>query len=160
MTDAQENPVAALLRRAAEGIRASVAAVPQDAWEGRPWAVEDCSEHRCPCIVYQGEYKPFGQPQVPPIQYVCDAETPEHAAYIASWHPLVAVAVAGWLDDDAERARLSMSLFDGNCCDGQACVHRHEPGWWHEGGEDGCTCFAGAVATARAWLGETGEGAA
>lgn len=167
-----ENPVASLLRRAAEGIRAAVAAVQQGAWEGRPWAVENCSEHECPCIVHQGEYKPWNEAQVPPIQYVADAETPEHAAYIASMHPGVGLALAGWLEDEAERARLSMGHFDGkDCCDGQECVHRHAPGWWHDGGEDaewscndpwtggedGCMCFAGAVATARAWLGETGE---
>jgi len=61
-------------------------------WGDRPWAVTECSgpepDHEgCPCIVYQGEYKPFEEPQVPPIQYVADAEEPEHAAHIARHDP-------------------------------------------------------------------------
>jgi hypothetical protein len=57
------------------------------AWGSHPWAVEKCSENDCECIVYQGEYKPFTEAQIPPIQYVADGETPEHAAHIARNDP-------------------------------------------------------------------------
>jgi hypothetical protein len=89
------------LRTAADKLRSLSSAVPRDLWGDRPWHVEQCSEQataECPCIVTQGEYKPFDQPQVPAIQYVADAETPEHAAYIAAMHPGVGVALAELLD--------------------------------------------------------------
>ncbi|WP_170313992.1 hypothetical protein [Streptomyces filamentosus] len=35
--------------------------------------------------------------QDPPVQYVADAETPEHAAYIALMHPGVSHALADLL---------------------------------------------------------------
>ena len=58
--------------------------------------------HECPCIVkVQGAYKPFDEPRVPLIQYVCDAEGPEYAAWIASMHPLVGLALADLLESFA-----------------------------------------------------------
>lgn len=95
MTPAEE------LRTAAKLMRERAEAADARAWAGKPWAVDQCAEDGCPCIVYQGEYKPFDEPQVPPIQYVADTETPGHAAYIASMHPGVALAVADWLDIEA-----------------------------------------------------------
>jgi hypothetical protein len=89
------------LRTAAEKLKALTSAVPSDHWPSRPWHVEACSEQamdECPCIVAQGEAKPFDEAQDPPIQYVADAETPEHAAYIAAMHPGVGEALAAWLD--------------------------------------------------------------
>ena len=112
-----------------------------------------------------------GKPPENPVASLLRRAAEEIRVKVASLPPAVAEALAGWLEDDAERARLSMGHFDGkDCCDGQPCVHRHAPGFWHDGGEDaewscndpwtggedGCTCFAGAVATARAWLRETG----
>jgi hypothetical protein len=88
-------------------MRERAGAVPQGAWKGRPWQAEECSDDEagnCPCIVSQGEYKPYLEAQVPHIQYVCDAESGQHAAHIASWHPVVALAVANWLEAEAERA--------------------------------------------------------
>ncbi|MFF8297708.1 hypothetical protein ACF07M_20240 [Streptomyces globisporus] len=96
-----------LLRAAAEKLRAAAAAVPSDDWGTRPWHVEECSDtdtmESCPCIVAQGEHKEFDQPQVPLIQYVADAETPEHAAYIVLMHPGVGLALAVLLDAEALR---------------------------------------------------------
>jgi hypothetical protein len=97
-----ESP-AETLRRAAKLMRERADAAPKGHWPALPWGVEDC-EHGCPCVVYHGEYAPFDEPQVPLIQFVCDAETPEHAEHIASWHPLAAAAVAGWLEAEAADA--------------------------------------------------------
>ncbi|MGW9245792.1 hypothetical protein [Streptomyces badius] len=95
------------LRAAAEKLRAAAAAVPSDDWGTRPWHVEECSDtdtmESCLCIVAQGEHKEFDQPQVPLIQYVADAETTEHAAWIALMHPGVGLALAAWLESAAER---------------------------------------------------------
>src|SRR5690606_6848263 len=81
------------------------AALPVDQWNGRPWHAEECSDTDdmtpCPCIVAQGEYRDFDQPQDPPIQYVADAENPEIAAFIAAMHPGVGAALAAWLDQAA-----------------------------------------------------------
>lgn len=95
------------LRAAADKLRKLIAAVPTQHWSDRPWHAEECSDtddtspNPCPCIVAQGEYRNFDQPQIPPIQYVADAETPEFAAYIAAMHPGVGAALAAWLDQAA-----------------------------------------------------------
>ncbi|MDK1473660.1 hypothetical protein QNO07_09530 [Streptomyces sp. 549] len=93
------------LRDAAARLRTLAGAVPADHWGDRPWHVEECSDtdtmQNCPCIVTQGEYRAFDEPQDPPIQYVADAETPEHAAYIAAMHPGVGLALATWLEHSA-----------------------------------------------------------
>jgi hypothetical protein len=60
---------------------------------------------------------------------VCDAESAEHAAHIASWHPAVAAEVADWLD--AEAAALE-------------CEPLEDTGTWRA-----------ALSIARAYLGET-----
>jgi hypothetical protein len=99
MTPAEE------LRTAAKLIRERAEAVSSPDWPGKPWQVTECSEHGCPCIVYQGDYKPFDEPQVPGIQYVADAESPADAEHIASWHPLVALAVADWLDAEYRHSK-------------------------------------------------------
>ncbi|MEV5854695.1 hypothetical protein [Streptomyces anulatus] len=103
-TPASDRP-ADQLRAAAEKLRAASAAVPSDDWGNRPWHVEECSDtdtmESCPCIVAQGEHREFDQPQVPLIQYVADAETTEHAAWIALMHPGVGLAMAAWLDAEA-----------------------------------------------------------
>ena len=181
MTDVPENPVASLLRRAAEGMREAAKAATEGPW----WFDEDENMWRLhgvhatipaqmdgliPEQVINHQILKAPKQGTPYAEY-----WPNEAdgAWITRMHPGVGLAIAGWLDDDAERARLSMGHFDGeDCCDGQSCVHRHAPGWWHDGGEDaewscndpwtggedGCMCFAGAVATARAWLGEMGDG--
>jgi hypothetical protein len=90
------------LRQAAATLEKLLAALPVDQWNGRPWHAEECSDTDdmtpCPCIVAQGEYRDFDQPQDPPIQYVADAENPEFAAFIAAMHPGVGAALAKWLD--------------------------------------------------------------
>ena len=100
------------LRQAAALMRERAEAAAQGDWPGRPWAVTECASPEdgsagCACIVYQGEYKPFDEAQVPPIQYIADAESEEDAAHIASWHPAVALAVADWLDAATEQARFT-----------------------------------------------------
>lgn len=104
------------LRTAATKLRALIDAVPSEHWGDRPWHVEECSEQateECPCIVTQGEYKPFDQPQVPLIQYVADAETVGHAHYIAAMHPGVGAALADWLEYHAAMSDRLHSLVDG-----------------------------------------------
>lgn len=94
------------LRAASARLRELIEAVPNDLWGDRAWHVEACSEtatNECPCIVTQGEYKPFDQPQDPMIQYVADVETTGHANYIAAMHPGVGKALARWLDEEADR---------------------------------------------------------
>lgn len=90
------------LRTAADNLRKLIAAVPTEHWGARPWHVEECSDtddmSSCPCIVAQGEYREFDQPQIPPVQYVADAESPDFAAYIAAMHPGVGTALAKLLE--------------------------------------------------------------
>jgi hypothetical protein len=96
---------AALLRRAATVLRERAQAVPSR-WPGRPWHVEECASEEdggCPCIVAQGKRAAWDQAQDPPIQYVADAETPEHAAWIATVHPGVGLALADLLEHAAAR---------------------------------------------------------
>ncbi|CAL9664316.1 hypothetical protein SUDANB1_07132 [Streptomyces sp. enrichment culture] len=89
---------------AADKLRKLIADLPVTGWGARPWHVEECSDtddmspSPCPCIVAQGEYHEFDQPQDPLIQYVADAETVEHCAYIATMHPGVGAALASWLE--------------------------------------------------------------
>jgi len=94
------------LRAATAKLRALAAGLPTEHWGDRPWHTEECSDtdgtSPCPCIVAQGEYQEFDQPQIPPVQYVADAETPAHAAYIAAMHPGVAILLAKWLDLEAD----------------------------------------------------------
>jgi len=103
MTDAADE-----LRTAAQRLRKLTGALPANDWGNRPWHAEECSDtddmSSCPCIVAQGEYREFDQPQIPLIQYVADAETPEFAAYIAAMHPGVGLLLAEWLDSAAEDA--------------------------------------------------------
>lgn len=93
------------LRAAADRVRKLVSDLPETGWGNRPWHVEECSDtddmSPCPCIVAQGEYREFDQPQEPLIQYVADAETVEHGAFIAAMHPGLAVALADWLKESA-----------------------------------------------------------
>lgn len=102
------------IRAAAKVLRETVCRVPQGLddnardWEGRPWQVEACQDD-CECIVYQGEYKPHTEPQIPPIQYVADAETPEHAAWIALMSPDKAEPVAALLEFVAGFCELTSS---------------------------------------------------
>jgi len=90
------------LRTAADTLRKLTGALPANDWGNRPWHAEECNDtddmSSCPCIVAQGEYREFDQPQIPLIQYVADAETPEFAAYIAAMHPGVGLALADWLE--------------------------------------------------------------
>jgi hypothetical protein len=92
------------LRKAAALMRGRAEALANDDWPALPWAVTECSDKEageCPCIVYQGEYGPYTEPQAPPIQYVCDAESAGFAEWIASMHPILGIALAGLLETTA-----------------------------------------------------------
>lgn len=109
MTAPVESP-ALTLRRAAERVRDLAAAATSPEWPDKSWRVEQCArsngqqiEGGCACIVYQGEYKPADEAQVPLIQYVADGETEAHAAHIAAWSPARAGLVAEILVGLADR---------------------------------------------------------
>ncbi|MCA1222436.1 hypothetical protein [Streptomyces sp. 8L] len=93
-----------VLRAAAAKLTDIVAKLPT-AWGDHPWHTEDCNDtddmSPCPCIVAQGEYRDFDEPQIPPVQYVADAENPELADYIATMDPSVGRALADWLEREA-----------------------------------------------------------
>lgn len=100
---------AAELRQAAQRLRELVAAVREAShtdWGDEPWRAVECAKRApgevsemCPCIVAQGD-TPLGK-AFPLTQYVADAETEQHAAFIAALHPGVAVALADWLETAA-----------------------------------------------------------
>jgi hypothetical protein len=104
------------LRAAADRIRKLVSDLPENGWGDRPWHVEECSDtddmSPCPCIVAQGEYREFDQPQEPLIQYVADAETVEYGAFIAVMHPGVGLALADWLEWQARALNGGIAIPD------------------------------------------------
>jgi hypothetical protein len=132
MADSADNPVASLLERAAKGMREKAEAATPWPWEatGADVVSRAADRHWAGACAANAEG--------------ADGE------HIASWHPGVALAVTAWLEREARRARDSMSL--------------EPPFWWcawcaSGWTTDGCECWDMAMALARAWLGETGEGA-
>lgn len=98
---------AAVLKRAAEHIRALATATYIRDEATAPWHVEECDSSEagdCACIVAQGYHSHPGAPRTG-VSYVADAETPEYAAFIAALHPGVGVALADWLEAVTSRAR-------------------------------------------------------
>lgn len=113
---------------AATRLRTLASALPANDWGDRPWHAEECNDtddtNPCPCIVAQGEYREFDQPQIPLIQYVADAENPEYAAYIAAIHPGVGLALGELLDAAAGLARAYPEMahdHDRPACDDYTC---------------------------------------
>jgi hypothetical protein len=103
------------LRQVIEGDLAEARGLLSEAWGDRAWGVEDCGDTAagyCPCIVYQGEYKPFDEPQVPFIRYIADAESPELAAWIAKHDLRSAIARC-----DAELAILDVCQRTGEAAE-------------------------------------------
>lgn len=93
------------LKEAAAKLREVASVVPSDRWGDLPWQTEECADEsmaNCKCIVSQGVNAEWDQVQNPPMQYVADAETPKHAAFIATMHPGVAGALATWLETEAK----------------------------------------------------------
>lgn len=94
---------AAFITAAAARLDQLIDALPKNEWGDTPWHAEECAEDEddgAPghtCIVAQGEYKPFDEPQVPLIQYIADCETPAHAAYIATMGAPLGEALAASL---------------------------------------------------------------
>jgi hypothetical protein len=84
------------------------------------------------------------------IDEIASADLTVRAQYIASWHPAVTLAVAGWLEQLAAEAEAFLHP-DGSCdrCD-----------LWFGNQDDTeadavCTCWDAALAVATAYLGET-----
>jgi hypothetical protein len=135
------NPVAVLLERAATGIREHAEAATPGPWEATGTDVLSRSADRhwagaCAANAADGD----GQ-------------------HIASWHPLVALAVADWLEAEAAVAG------PGGAVILMKTVVEHPRRFWCRRcerelylKEGACRCWNGAVAVARTWLGETGEG--
>jgi hypothetical protein len=114
------------LRQAASRLREGVAMIRESChtdWGDRPWAVTQCASSEtgnCTCIVYQGEYKRADEPQVPLIQYVADAETEAHAAWIARMGPALGLLLADWLDAEAN----AFEVYEGGSTDQALAVAR------------------------------------
>ena len=69
-----------------------------------------------------------------------------NALHIASWHPLVAPAVADWLDEAAGEAEAAVS---------SRLLCRRCGGWLADERENSCChCWDKAIAAAHAYLGE------
>lgn len=103
------------LRAAADKLRKHAGDARSDDWGHRPWQTEECDdkeEGSCACIVSQGEYQPFDRAQVPPIQYIADAELTVHAAWIALMHPGVGEALAVVFDKWARMGELDPDLLN------------------------------------------------
>lgn len=94
-------PDADLLRRAAALMRERAEAA---TWTAAPWGVDEIG------AVWAQEAD--GQP-IPISSRSTDAD----AEHIASWHPAVALAVADWLDAEAESHRADLvGPFPSACC--------------------------------------------
>jgi hypothetical protein len=94
---------AAVLKRAADKIRALATVLDSPEFPGLPWRAVECSDpdrDECPCVVVQA--RPGHDGLGAPMFYVADAETPECAAFIAAMGPGVGVALADWLDRMAD----------------------------------------------------------
>jgi Family of unknown function (DUF6221) len=90
-----ETEAVAWLREQVQARLAAAQAMLSEDWGDLPWAVTECVNGMrgdCPCIVYQGSYKPFRQPQVPPVRYIADAETPQIAQWIIANDPRRVIA--------------------------------------------------------------------
>jgi hypothetical protein len=98
---AELRAAASKLRRALDAVDAASNA-PNDS---RPWHAEECAEpchHKgCRCIVVQGEYPADDEENAPMVQCIADAETTEHAEWIATMQPAVGLALVEWLNDAA-----------------------------------------------------------
>lgn len=90
-----------------------------------------------------------------------DASYLADADFISSMHPLVALAVAGWLDAAAAGAKEYLVLDTPECGHAEPpCDCDRSPAWACDrcGGWLGadCQCWDAALAVARVYVGETG----
>jgi hypothetical protein len=113
----------AWLREKVEARLGAARSMLSEHWGDMPWAVEECSECGCPCIVYQGEHKPLGEPQVPPVRYIADAETPAFAQWITANDPRQVIA-----DCEADLELLATHRI----------VNRNDPDYSVDPGATGC----------------------
>lgn len=113
--------IAAFITAAATHLDQLIDALPKNAWGDTPWHTEECAEEvddGAPghtCIVAQGEHKPFEETQFPLIQYIADAETPAHAAYIATMGAPLGEALATWLRSVVELHEPEICAKHENC---------------------------------------------
>ncbi|WP_405548796.1 hypothetical protein [Streptomyces microflavus] len=92
------------LAAAARKLRAACLAVGDPDHPGLPWHAERCGHKdrgECACIVAQGRTAEGSGP-VTALHYIADTEHPDLAAYIALMHPGVGLALAAWLEREAE----------------------------------------------------------
>lgn len=100
---------------AADRLEAMIGALPSDQWGEMPWGHEACSNEAmgyCRCIVFQGEYKSFDQPQDPMIQYIADAENEQIAQYLTTMGPEVGKLLVKSLRSSARVARPGLIAHD------------------------------------------------
>lgn len=91
------------LRAAAKKLRSLSLAVGDPDHPGLPWHTDQCgdkSRGECPCIVAQGHTATTSGLSTS-LNYIADAEHPDIAAFIATLHPGVGLALARWLDAEA-----------------------------------------------------------
>lgn len=87
-------------------------------WGDLPWAVTECvndARGDCACIIYQGIHRPPLEPQIPPVRYIADAETPEIAAWITANGPHQIIADC---ESDLEILNEHRVLFTGESAEG------------------------------------------
>ena len=126
-------------------------------------------------VMEEGRHEPNGEAFVAYTRWTHDSEESWHepefftgpipgplAEHIASWHPLVALAVAGWLEDAAEDAGRELTWEIPSCThEDSPCDCDLTPGWTCDrccewlGGD--CDCWNRPLAVARAYLNETDE---
>jgi hypothetical protein len=148
-----ENP-AEILRRAANLMRARTDAASPGPWHQLCMGSEGCS------VINDGHLRERKH-----VSFSGRKEwKADHAdaTYIASWHPLVTVAVADWLEGTADLADslLSLDTPEGPCCAEPSVCGGHDPEWGCDRcgqalGGGYCSCgFNEALAVARAYLGD------
>ena len=182
-----DNPVASLLERAARGMRERAEAATPGPWERpldiryknivgaalpedeepRQWQGGVIPEDFARYTGYSNRYA--GQRErVVVVKCPTDSlgshdrkRNGRDLEYIAAMHPLVALSVAALLEETAERARIELTWrglewrgMPCGCDQQWRCALCDDP-WGVPGG---CQCWEKAVAVARAWLGEKGEG--
>ena len=155
MSDTPREDPAGTMRRAAQRMRRRAEAVQHYATPWRTIGPGDDSDRWS--VAYTTDHPAAGLLALTP-----DYGTWNLPDYIASWHPLVALAVASLLEDRAKMAddQLSPDTPEGPCCEPPTACRGHDPEWGCNRcavylSSGSCRCgFTEALAVARAYLGE------